>query len=54
MVFLDGLLGDQVKSRILQPISGNDIILAGGVGLISGVILAALTAWLTLRLYVRL
>ena len=32
MVFLDGLLGDQVKSRILQPIVGNDIILAGGVG----------------------
>ncbi len=41
MVFLDGLLGDQVKSKILQPISGNDIILAGGVGLIAGVILAA-------------
>jgi len=54
MVFLDGLLGDQVKSRILQPIFGNDIILAGGVGLIAGVILAAATAWLTLRLYVRL
>ncbi len=54
MVFLDGLLGDQVKSKILQPISGNDIILAGGVGLIAGVILAAATAWLTLRLYVRL
>ncbi|MEO7261947.1 MAG: FtsX-like permease family protein, partial [Jatrophihabitantaceae bacterium] len=54
VVFLDGLLGDQVKSRILQPISGNDIILAGGVGLVSGVILAAATAWLTLRLYVRL
>ncbi|MEO9240238.1 MAG: permease-like cell division protein FtsX [Jatrophihabitantaceae bacterium] len=54
MVFLDGLLGDQVKSRILQPIVGNDIILAGGVGLIAGVILSAATAWLTLRLYVRL
>ncbi len=54
MVFLDGLLGDQVKSKILQPIEGNDIILAGGVGLIAGVILAAATAWLTLRLYVRL
>jgi cell division transport system permease protein len=54
MVFLDGLLGDQVKSRILQPIFGNDILLAGGVGLIAGVLLAAATAWLTLRLYVRL
>jgi len=54
LVFLDGLLGDQVKSRILQPIVGNDILLAGGVGLIAGVILAAGTAWATLRLYVRL
>ncbi len=54
VVFLDGLLGDQVKSRILQPIVTNDIILAGGVGLIAGVVLAAATAWLTLRLYVRL
>jgi cell division transport system permease protein len=54
VVFLDGLLGDQVKARILQPIDGNDIIVAGGVGLIFGVILAALTAWTTLRLYVRL
>jgi len=54
LVFLDGLLGDQVRSRILQPIVGNDILLAGGVGLIAGVILAAVTAWATLRLYVRL
>ncbi|HTZ44864.1 MAG TPA: permease-like cell division protein FtsX [Jatrophihabitans sp.] len=54
LVFLDGLLGDQVKSRILQPIVGNDILLAGGVGLIAGVVLAAFTAWATLRLYVRL
>ncbi|HEU5270305.1 MAG TPA: permease-like cell division protein FtsX [Jatrophihabitans sp.] len=54
LVFLDGLLGDQVKSRILQPIVGNDILLAGGVGLIAGVLAAAITAWATLRLYVRL
>jgi cell division transport system permease protein len=54
LVFLDGLLGDQVKSKILQPLDGNDIILAGGVGLIAGVVLAAATAWMTLRLYVRL
>jgi cell division transport system permease protein len=54
MIFLDHLLGDQVKSRIVQPLFGNDILLAGGVGLIAGVILSAATAWLTLRLYVRL
>jgi cell division transport system permease protein len=54
MVFLDHLLGDQVRSRVLQPIDGNDIIVAGSVGLGSGIVLAALTAWVTLRLYVRL
>lgn len=53
-IFLDGLLGDQVKSRILQPLVGNDILIAGGVGLIAGVALAAVTAWITLRISVRL
>jgi cell division transport system permease protein len=53
-VFLNGLLGDQVRAKILQPLTGNDIIVAGSVGLFAGIVLAALTAWLTLRLYVRL
>lgn len=53
-IFLDGLLGDQVRSRILQPLYGNDILISGGVGLIAGVILAAITAWATLRVSVRL
>ena len=53
-IFLDRLLGDQVRSRILQPLYGNDILIAGGVGLIAGVLLAAVTAWITLRISVRL
>jgi cell division transport system permease protein len=51
---LDGILGEQVRARILQPLDGNDILVAGGVGLVAGVVLAAITAWVTLRLYVRL
>ncbi|HEX2902876.1 MAG TPA: permease-like cell division protein FtsX [Jatrophihabitans sp.] len=53
-IFLDGLLGDQVRSRILQPLYGNDILISGGIGLIAGVALAAVTAWVTLRISVRL
>jgi len=32
----------------------NELIIAGGIGLIAGVVLSALTAFATLRLYVRL
>jgi cell division transport system permease protein len=53
-VFLDGLLGDQVKSRILQPINLNDILIAGFVGLLVAVVASAGTAYATLRLAVRL
>ncbi|UQX89511.1 permease-like cell division protein FtsX [Jatrophihabitans telluris] len=51
---LDHVFGDQVKAHVLPSLDGNDIILAGGVGLLAGIVLAALTAWSTLRLLVRL
>ena len=51
---LDGVFGEQVSRGVLPPLDGNDIIVAGGVGMISGIVLAALTAWFTLRLAVRL
>jgi cell division transport system permease protein len=53
-VFLDGLLGDQVKSRILQPIGLNDVLIAGLIGLVVAAVAAAGTAYATLRLAVRL
>ncbi|HEY2044736.1 MAG TPA: permease-like cell division protein FtsX [Jatrophihabitans sp.] len=53
-VFLDGLLGDQVKSRILQPIALNDVLIAGLIGLVVAAVAAAGTAYATLRLAVRL
>jgi cell division transport system permease protein len=51
---LDGVFGEQVSRGVLPPLDGNDIIVAGGVGMIAGIVLAALTAWGTLRLAVRL
>jgi hypothetical protein len=32
----------------------NDLLISSGIGLIGGVVLAAITAFATLRLYVRL
>ncbi|MCW2521807.1 MAG: hypothetical protein JWO63_142 [Frankiales bacterium] len=51
---LDGVFGQQVSRGVLPPLDGNDIIVAGGVGLVAGVVFAAATAWTTLRLAVRL
>ncbi|MGX7680846.1 permease-like cell division protein FtsX [Jatrophihabitans sp. DSM 45814] len=51
---LDHVFHDQVQANVLPGLNGNDIIVAGGVGIIAGVVLAALTAWATLRLAVRL
>jgi cell division transport system permease protein len=51
---LDGVFGEQVSNGVLPPLDLNDVLVAGGVGLISGVVLSALTAWGTLRLAVRL
>lgn len=51
---LDGVFGEQVSRGVLPPLDGNDIIVAGGVGMVAGIVLAALTAWGTLRVAVRL
>jgi cell division transport system permease protein len=51
---LDGVFGEQVSRGLLPPLDGNDIIVAGGVGLVAGVVFAAATAWGTLRFAVRL
>jgi cell division transport system permease protein len=51
---LDGIFKQQVESNVLPRLSTNDVLVAGGVGAIGGVVLAAITGWLTLRLLVRL
>ena len=51
---LDDLLAGPTEKGTIPNLSANDILLAGGAGLIVGVVLSALTAFATLRLYVRL
>jgi cell division transport system permease protein len=51
---LDHVFHDQVHNNVLPNLTGNDVIVAGGVGLLAGIVLAAGTAWVTLRLAVRL
>ncbi|HEY8301293.1 MAG TPA: permease-like cell division protein FtsX [Jatrophihabitans sp.] len=53
-VLLDHVLGSQTAKGVIPNLGANDILLAGGAGLIVGVVLSALTALATLRLYVRL
>lgn len=51
---LDDILAGPTEKGTIPNLSSNDILLAGGAGLIVGVVLSALTAFATLRLYVRL
>jgi cell division transport system permease protein len=51
---LDGVFGEQVSNGVLPSLDLNDVLVAGGTGLVAGIVLAAVTAWVTLRLAVRL
>jgi cell division transport system permease protein len=51
---LDHVFHDQVHNNVLPNLTANDVIVAGGVGLVAGIVLAAATAWVTLRISVRL
>lgn len=43
-----------VQNGVIPNLDTNDILVAGGFGVIAGILLAAITAFATLRLYVRL
>ncbi|MBN9620698.1 MAG: FtsX-like permease family protein [Actinobacteria bacterium] len=51
---LNHIFGSQVTNGVIPNLTTNDVLEAGGVGLIAGLVLAAITAFATLRLYVRL
>jgi cell division transport system permease protein len=51
---LGGIFPRQVESGVIPNLNINDVLIASGVGLIGGVVLSAVTAFFTLRLYVRL
>jgi cell division transport system permease protein len=51
---LNVLLKTSVDNKVIPDLSTNDILVAGGASLLTGILLAAITAYATLRLYVRL
>jgi cell division transport system permease protein len=51
---LNGIFKSPVEKHVIPNLVSNDILVAGGIGLIAGIILSGLTAFVTLRLYVRL
>ncbi|MDQ6851279.1 MAG: permease-like cell division protein FtsX [Actinomycetota bacterium] len=51
---LDGVFAGQTRNGVIPNLSINDILIAGGAGLIVGIVLSGITAFITLRLYVRL
>jgi cell division transport system permease protein len=51
---LNGIFKSPVDNGVIPDLTTNDILVAGGLGIIAGIVLAAATAFATLRLYVRL
>jgi cell division transport system permease protein len=51
---LNNLFAGQVESGVIPDLDVNDLLVASGFSLIGGIILSALTAFGTLRLYVKL
>jgi cell division transport system permease protein len=51
---LDGVFSGPTKRGVIPNLGINDVLIAGGVGLITGIVLSAITAFATLRLRVRL
>lgn len=51
---LDGIFKVPTQNGVIPNLDVNDVLVAGGTGMIIGVVLAAITAFATLRLYVRL
>jgi cell division transport system permease protein len=51
---LNRIFHSSVHNQVLPDLSLNDILIAGGLSLIVGIVLAMITAWVTLRAYVRL
>jgi cell division transport system permease protein len=51
---LNGIFRSPVERGVIPDLRTNDVLVAGGIGLIAGIVLAAITAITTLRLYVKL
>jgi cell division transport system permease protein len=54
VALFDRVLNDQVGSGVLPKLDANDILINGGLVGLAGIAVAAITAWATLRLAVRM
>ncbi len=54
LVMLNGIFRDQVQRSVLPDLSFGEVLTAASVSLAVGIILATVTAYVTLRAYVRL
>ncbi|GAA3178366.1 hypothetical protein GCM10020255_070970 [Rhodococcus baikonurensis] len=52
-VFIDGVLSDVYEANIVARISNSDVLFVSPILVLAGVGMAAVTAYVTLRLYVR-
>ena len=52
-VFIDSVLEDLYQANILARITASDVLLIAPILLLSGIGMAAITSYITLRLYVR-
>jgi cell division transport system permease protein len=50
----DNVFAQQIQRGVIPGLDSNDVLIAGGIGLIVGILLSAIAAFGTLRLYVRL
>lgn len=51
---LNNVLGQQTENGVIPNLSTNDLLIASGISLIGGIVLSAVIAIATLRLYVKL
>ena len=51
---LNNIFAEQTKNGVIPNLDVNDLVIASGLGLIGGIVLSAIIAIATLRLYVRL
>jgi cell division transport system permease protein len=51
---LNGVFAGPTRNGVIPTLTTNEVLIAGGAGLLVGIAMAAFTAFATLRLYVRL
>jgi cell division transport system permease protein len=51
---LNGIFSEPVSRKVLPDLSVNDVLIAGGSAIAVGIVLAIITAYTTLRAYVRI